>query len=179
MSFCSTQQIRPTAVDRTTFEAFREALVAGSLICEPHTVHRTACLLWNRAAQTIDGWPDLIVTVPSTSRRYALGWEGFPDSFRTDAEGFLYHSGNQDPFSDAYAVSAKPSTVAMRRKQILQIATALARSGQSASVITSLATLVQLPNAILALRFFLNRAGGKQTRYLHQQALLIKTIARH
>jgi integrase len=146
---------------------------------KPHTVHRTACVLWNRAAQTIDGWPDLIVTVPNTSRRYALGWESFPDSFRADAEAFLYRFGNQDPFSDAYAMPAKPSTVAMRRKQILQIATALVGSGQSASAIIDLATLVQLPNATLALRFFLNRAGGKQTKYLHQQALLIKTIARH
>jgi integrase len=38
---------------------------------------------------------------------------------------------------------------------------------------------VQVRNAKQALRFFLDRAGGTSTKYLHQQALLLKTIARH
>lgn len=87
--------------------------------------------------------------------------------------------GNQDPFADDYAVSVRPSTVQLRRRQILQIATALVRRGVPASAVTDLAALVALPHAKLALRFFLDRAGGTPTKYLHQQALLLKTIARH
>jgi integrase len=179
MSDCSARQIGPETVTHAAFEAFGKTLATESLVRQPHIVHRTACVLWNRAVQTIDGWPSLIVTVPSTGRRYALAWENFPDSFRVDADAFLHRLGNQDPFADDYAVSAKPSTVAMRRKQILQIATALVSAGQPTSAVTDLATLVSLPNAKLALRFFLDRNKGKQTKYLHQQALILKTIARH
>ena len=66
----------------------------------------------------------------------------------------------------------------MRRKQILQIATVLVLAGIPARQIVSLAALTEPDNAKRALRFFLDRAGGK-TKYLHQQATLLKTIARH
>jgi integrase len=179
MSFCCAQQLAPEAVEAAHFTAFRQALDTDSLVRQPHTVHRTACVLWNRAAQTVAGWPDLIVAVPSASRRYALEWTSFPNSFRSDAEAFLNRLGNQDPFADDYAPSTKPSTVHMRRKQILQLATALAASDFPIHDITGLAVLAEVANAKLALRFFLDRTGDKITKYLHQHALLLKTIARH
>ena len=135
--------------------------------------------MWNRAAATIAGWPSLTVPVPNRSRRYARDWSEFPASFRADADAFLDRLGNQDPFADDFAPPAKPGTVHMRRKQILQIATALAAAGHPIEGITGLAVLVELPNAKLALRFFKDRAGGEVTKYLHQQALLLKTLARH
>ena len=179
MSFCSAQQITPEAVDAAVFERFRAALDRDSLVKKTWTVYRTACVLWNRAGETLSGWPELVVAVPSASRRYALAWDDFPGSFRADAEAFLYRLGNQDPFADDYAAPAKASTVQMRRKQILQIATALTCSGRPAETITDLTVLVELDNAKQALRFFFDRAGGQSTKYLHQQALLIGTIARH
>ncbi len=133
--------------------------------------------MWNRAAATVAGWPRVHAAVPADNRRYALPWTDFPDSFRADADAFLHRLGNQDPFADDYAVSVRPSTARMRRKQILQIATALVRAGAPASSVTGLATLVDLRHAKQVLRFFLDRAGGKPTKYLHQQALLLKTIA--
>jgi hypothetical protein len=179
MSRCSEQQIAPTAVDAAVFERFRQALDTDSLVKKPHAVHRTTCVLWNHAARTIDGWPPLTVPVPSASRRYALQWQDFPVCFRVDAEAFLERSANQDPFADDYAPSVKPSTTQLRRGQILRIATALTASGVAVDTITGLAVLTELAHAKLALRFFLDRAGGKPQRNLHQQALLLKTIARH
>jgi hypothetical protein len=152
MSDCGARQIAPNAVTAATFAAFGEALAAASLVRQPHMVYRTACLIWNQAGQTIDGWPFLIVPVPSASRRYALEWEAFPESFRADAVAFRVRSGDQDPFAEHYAVSVKPSTLAMRDKQILQIATALVGAGIPASSVTTLATLVDLTHAKLALR---------------------------
>jgi len=166
-------------VDLTVFAQFQQALETDSLAKAPHTVYRTACVLWNRAAQSIAGWPTLTVPVPSGSRRYARDWADLPDSFRSDANAFLDRMGNQDPFADDYAPSTKPSTVHMRRKQILQVATALAASDFPIHDITGLAVLAEVANAKLALRFFLDRTGDKITKYLHQHALLLKTIASH
>lgn len=179
MSVCSERQIAPGAVDAAVFAQLQQALETDSLTKAPHTVYRTACVLWNRAAQTIVTWPTLTVPVPSGSRRYARDWTDFPASFCADANAFLDQPGNQDLLADDYVPSTKPSTMHMRRKQILQIATALAAAGVPVQDITALAVMVEVANAKLALRFFLDRAGKQATKYLHQQALLLKTIARH
>ena len=179
MSDCDARETGPWDVVVPTFETFHQGLINDSLTGEPNRIDRDTRAAWNLAARTIGGWPDLIVPVPDISRRYALGWPDFPESFRVDAEAFLYRGANPDPFSDAYAKPVKVSTVAMRRRQILQIATALVRSGHTASAIPDLATLALVPNATAALRYFRERPGGELTTYTHQQALLLKTIARH
>ena len=179
MSFCSAEGIPPQDVTGTTFERFGAALQKDSLARKPRQVHRIACQLWNQAAKEVTGWPDLVVPVPNASRRYAMFWEDFQPAFRADAEAFLIRLGGQDPFADDYAPSVRPSTVEMRRKQFLQIATAVTQSGVPVEQLTSLATLVLPENAKQVLRFFLARAGGSPTKYLHQQAILLKTIARH
>ncbi len=179
MSFCSTKHVEPGEVTGDTFRVFREALDNDSLVKKPRLVFRTACVLWNKALDGIGGWPGRRVEVPNGSRRYALYWEEFPVPFQDDAAAFLHSKGNQDPFADDYAPSVKPSTTAMRRKQILQMASVLVQSGVAIESITSLAVLVQVDNATRLLRLIYQRAGNKTTKYLHQQALLLKTIARH
>ncbi len=178
MSFCSAAAIEPGDVTPATLEQFREALSNDSIVPNPKQLYRTTCVIWNQASVEIAAWPKLVVPVPDGSRRYALQWTDFPPSFQSDAEKFLTRSANQDPFAKDYAPSIRDSTVAMRRKQILQIGTALVLAGFPTGQIVSLATLTEPDNAKRALRFFLDRSGGK-TKYLHQQAILLKTIARH
>lgn len=179
LRFCSARGIAPAQVDAGTLAAFHDALQAMSLRGKPGDTYRATCLAWNRAAEGVPGWPGHPVPVPSFSRRYALDWDGFPASFAADARAFLTQSGNQDPFADDYAPSVRPGTLDLRRKQILQIATALVLSGVPPAEITGLAVLVSPENAARALRFFRDRPGGKGSKYLHQQALLLRTIARH
>jgi integrase len=177
--FCSAGGIEPEQVEAGTFAAFHDALQSMSVHGKPWEIYRTACLAWNNAMATVPGWPKQPVPVPSASRRYAMESDEFPPAFVADRDAFLTHSGNRDPFDDDYAPSVEPSTVAMRRKQIMQIATALVRSEFPVGEITGLAVLVRPVNAQRALRYLRARAGGKPTKYLHQQALLLKTIARH
>lgn len=179
MSFCSANAIAPDGVTPAMFEQFGQALRDDSIAPDPGQTYRTACMLWNQAVADIAGWPSVVVPVPDRSRRYAMQWEEFPAAFRQDAESFLNRLGDQDPFADDYAPSVRPSTVVMRRKQVLQIATAAVRSGVPVEQVTGLGVLVQPEIAKQVLRFFLTRAGGKSTKYLHQQAILLKTIARH
>ena len=179
MSYCSASGIAPEHVTPAVMEQFGQALHDDSIAPNPRQTYRTACMLWNQAVVEIPGWPSVVVPVPDRSRRYAMHWEEFPTGFRDDAEAFLNRLADQDPFADDYAPPVRPSTVVMRRKQILQIATAAVRSGLPVEQVTGLAVLVQPDIARQALRFFLKRAGDKATKYLHQQAILLKTIARH
>ena len=164
MSFCSADGIAPDGVTPAVFERFGQALHDDSIAPNPRQTYRTACILWNQAVAEIPGWPSVMVPVPDRSRRYAMYWEEFPAAFRQDAEAFLNRLGDQDPFSDDYAPSVRPSTVVMRRKQILQIATAAVRSGLPVEQVTSLAVLVQPDIAKQVLRFFLTA----RRRQVHQ-----------
>ena len=179
MSFCTAWGIKPDEVTDQTFAQFRAALDADSLVRNISTVHRTAAILWNQAANTISGWPEIQVTVPSASRRYALEWSDFPSSFAADAKAFLTRLGTDDPFADDYVPAVRPSTVRVRRKQILQLATGLILSGVPHEQVTGLADLVGGDHPKRILRVLLDRTGGKPSVHLHAQALLLKTIARN
>lgn len=177
MSYCSRQGLAPHQVDLGTFESFREVLHNASLHRTPEGVYRTTVCIWNDARDTVTGWPDLVIPLATDPRRYALPWEHFPATFRADAEAFLSHTGNQDPLADDYAPSVKPSTVIMRRRQMLQLASALVAAGKAISEITALSVLVHPSNAQAALRHLLNRKKGKITPFLGQQAQLLRVIA--
>ncbi len=179
MSFCSQAGIEPAEVDASVLARFQASLLGNSLHATPDSVYRTTVRLWHDATTQLSCLPDVAVTLPPDPRRYALPWDHFPDSFRADTEAFLAHSGNQDPLADNYAPSVKPSTVAMRRKQILQLASALVASGKEPAYVISLAVLVHPCNAQAALRHLLNRKNGAITPFIGQQAQLLRTIARH
>jgi integrase len=178
MRFCSANQIAPEDVDAAVFERFRDALENESLVRHPKLVYRTACVLWNRASQSIAGWPAVEVPVPNGSRRYSLRFDDLPASFRADAEGYLMHLGDQDPFADDYVASLRPATIDARRNQIRQLTTAAILSGCPMEEMTSLAALVKPENAKRALRFFWDRAGQVKKESVHQLALLLRSIAR-
>src|SRR5271165_3047600 len=110
LSFCTARGIAPETIGPAAFDAFRTALEEESLTGMPGTIYRRTCTTWNKAAGSIPGWPSFQPAVPADSRRYALDWAAFPESFQADANAFLHRLGNQDPFADDYAVSVKPST---------------------------------------------------------------------
>jgi integrase len=179
MSYCTTHEIDPDAVDQAVFDRYRDALENESLVKNPKQVYRTTCIVWNEASRTTSEWPQVQVIVPNGTRHYAYGWDKFPEAFRADAEDYLDHLTCEDVFSDDYVEALRPATIEGRRQQILQIASALVLSGHPADQITGLAALVTPANAKLALGFFWERAGKQKTERLYHQAVLIRNIARH
>jgi integrase len=179
LHFCSREGIDPEDFDVTTMPRFRDALVRTSLRSNPNSNYNSTCRLWNQAAGTVPGWPTIVVDVQCDARKYALRPDAFPQDFLDDAERFLANAGDQNPFAADYAPSVKPSTLADRRKVILQLASALVSSGMPANQVTSLAVLVVPKNAEAALRHLLDRQGGKPTPYLGHQAQLLVTLAKY
>jgi integrase len=150
-----------------------------SFVREPKVIYRRACILWNQAASIIPGWPKLQVPVPNETRHYSFAWAGFPPSFLADVEAYLTHLGNEDPFAENYLPALRTKTVKSRRKQIRQLASAAVHYGCPIQEMASLADLVKAANVERALRFLWDRGGQVKTESLHQQAILLRNLARH
>lgn len=179
MSHCTRANIEPHEVAVSTFDDFQSTLAAKSLKCDPDSIYRSTVRCWNSAVTTVPAWPTLIVPLERHSRYYSLPWEDFPASFVADIDAFLAGSRNEDLFDDHWGVPVKASTVAVRRRQLRQLASALVLSGFPAAGLVSLRLLIQSANAKAALKALNERQGGQKTVSLGAKAWLLSVIARH
>jgi len=179
MNFCGSRGIEPSAVDGTVFEDFRRHLTERSLVRNPATVYAQTCRLWDRAGETVAGWPEYRVRLPGASKGYSLDWSTFPESFQKDVEAFLYQKANPNILLDSYSRPTREATTIGRRKCLRQMATALAASGFPVEGITSLSVLTDPQNAETILTFFIDRAEGEIKDGLYTYACLLRTVARH
>jgi integrase len=175
---CSTQQIPPGQLDDAVSAAFGAALL-NSLIERPKQVHRDACLAWNRAAESIPGWPALRLSVPQNRRDYAFPVTHYPASFGTELQAYLGHVAGTDLFTEAARRPASPLTLNDNRLQLLQLAAALVHTGRDPATIGRLADLVEVEAAQTALTFLWQRNGKRKTGQLHRFALLLIKLAKH
>jgi integrase len=181
MRFCSTQGIAPEEVDDTAFERFRVALEQTSLVRHPERVHRDTAYCWNRAATTVPGWPAKRLMVPRRAKQpYVLPPEAFPASFRADLAAWLARLAGEDLLAALPFRPVRPATRERRHLQVLQLASALVHcGGRAPAELKGLADLVEPAAVREALRFFLERAGGRPTRQIHELAAAALVIARH
>lgn len=155
--FCSNQGISPEAVDDATFNRFRDTLDATDLKNSPRQVARSACQFWNKAADTIPGWPQHHVTVPNYTRFYAVSWSRFPTSLTAEIDAWLARLAGTDPLDELPFRPLRESSIATRRKQLHEYASALVHAGHPPDSLRSMADLVEVDRVKDALRFIINR----------------------
>ena len=158
MSYCTARGIAPAAVTAETVVQFGTEVETYSLVRDPGAIYRDTCTLWNKAVETIPGWPPLQVEVPSRRRDFALPLTAFSPPFQAEVEAFLTRAAEPDVFSEHYSKPIADNTVRNRRRQILMAATALVHCGTPIQTITGLDMLVDPDNAKAALRFLHRRA---------------------
>ena len=176
MRFCTEHEIAPAEVTDAVFDRFRLTLESQSTVKAPHTVHRTACDQWNKAAALVDGWPPVRVRVPVSGSNYAFAWADFPDSFRSDVEAFLCPCNVSDPFAEEYMPVRRASTVQLHRARIRQMASLLVRDGVAIDSLTALAQLAE-PAAAKRILLAAHKRLGKGSPQLHGMAMQLKVIA--
>jgi integrase len=177
--YCTTNDIPPECVCDTVVDGFARQLTENSLIDRPKHVHRSACLAWNRAAATIVGWPEHRLTVPDNRSHHALPLSTYPASFGADLEAWFDHLSGKNLFSEVAARPISPTTVRSNRRLVLQLATAMVRSGRDPSSITRLADLIAIDALKPALETIWRRAGEKKTAHLHNHAMMLIKVAKH
>ena len=173
-SFCTRKGIEPTEVATETFVDFAEALHARSLEEEHEAIARTTVTNWNRGVTTVPGWPQLTILQERHARFYSLPWEAYSESYRADVDAYLNTHSNGRIFSVDYRRSVKPSTIALRRRQLRIASALLIESGVPIENLTSLRVLAQPDNVVALCERHLERKGEAT----HSLAQIVNTLAR-
>jgi integrase len=177
--YCSERGVLPTDIDDQTIAVYGRDLILKSLLERPKQAYRNACLAWNKAMNTVAGWPQHKLTIPNSRPTYTLSPSAFPSSFGTDLDAYLEHLSGDDLFGEMGGRPASLDTLKGRRKQILGLASALVEAGHDPQSIRSLADLVAPKAAQAALTTVWNRLGQRKTGYLHNLALLLVILGHH
>ncbi len=178
--FCVQQGLDPDDVDDTTSESFRTALVRFSLVPNPRVVHRDFCRGWNRAANTVAGWPQRQLTESHVSdRNRSLLWESVPASFKDDADRCLAWLGGDTQYRDTPPrIILQPASRKRMRHHFGALLMGLAKRGYDLEQFRSLSDLLAPEYVKEALRHRLDQRDGTPAQYERSIAYTVQRIAR-
>ena len=175
------QCLRPDEMSDAFLASVVDAYRVGKWSGNPARYQRTVANLWNEAAATLPGWPQVTLTPPtSLARPKHLPLTAFPASFVADLDAYLaWLSG-----TDVLAASApprvyKPTTVKLRSDSLRLAASTLAEAIGDPESVVSLAALVQPVHVKTILTIYRQRAGNINTAFIHGLAVALVAVARH
>jgi hypothetical protein len=152
----------PWSVSETSVAAFIAYTTEVQFTVKPRDLHKQVARCWNRAAQTVPGWPQITLAVPDFRRQPAsLRWETFERSFVEDVERYLSLLGGENLLDeDAPDQPCKPSTIITRRTYLKLAASAAVKQGVSVKTLRSLGDLVSPPVVRKIIEHYLTKKGG-------------------
>ena len=179
--YCTAIDIEPCQVRNEHILGFLEILTEESFTNKPDQVVVNAVKTWNRLRAEIDGWPNYELAQPPRKKEpWTIPLEQFPSSFQEDVARWLYRLSHPDPLDASGPMKPlRSATIAHRRHQIQQMASALFLSGTPITDIRSLADLVELVAFKDGLRQLMSRFEDKPTEAIHGLAVGLKSIATH
>jgi len=179
LRYCSLHGIAPEAVDDTVVADYHRYLVDHSLKQHPHRVYRQTCRAWNDAAAEFAGWPRVTLKVPSFQHpTQTIPFEQYPPGFAAEVEDYLAWLAGRHLLADRQPPAVcRPSTVALRRTQIQQLASAAVHGGIGTGELDSLRALVSRPAVEASIRHYLAKHDDQPTPYIRDLAKTLKRIA--
>jgi integrase len=178
--FCTAEGIAPDDVDDEVLARFHAHLKQTLTNKSPRDIHRKACKVWNKAAETIEGWPQPRVKVPCYRRDYAIPRGQFLPSLLADVDGYVAHLGPDDVLADDSDFhSLRPISIKTRALELHEFASALVHRGIDPQTLTSLADLVEVETFKEGLRFFYQeRTPGKYLQ-AYRMAVILLPVAKY
>jgi integrase len=173
---------RGTTPDTATvndLEAFGAVLRDCSLSKNPKRDWREICWIWNKAARTVGGWPNISLPVAKKRVPYTLPWSAFPPSLKADVDRYLDRIAGRDLLQDLPFRPVRAETVDLRERQLRSFASALVHRGREAATLGSLADLVEVETLKEGLRFFLERNNNQSSFYIQNLACTLQAVAKH
>ena len=161
--FCSVRSNEPEGVTDAVIAAFN-AYLNDSLLKSPDKIFAAMACAWRAAQTTVDGWPQIAITIPNRRRDWTLPWSHFPASLQRDCASWCDRLAGCDPLAEGPVRIVRPGTVAHRERQIRTFASALALQGRDPATLTSLRDLVEIDALKAGLMFLIERSGGKRRR---------------
>jgi len=177
MRYCSKQGMAPDGVDDSVAAAFLEALEQESLIKEPQVHHQTVCRLWNKMAETVEGWPQAELTVPSyEDRLYAIDDDLIHPDLHKEIEAYLEFLEGKELFG-SLKKPFRPASIDAARGHIRRYLSALHHSGFDVMSLRSLEEMVAFPVFKQAMKWFWERNGNKTSKHIGEVGWSIRCIA--
>jgi integrase len=177
--YCSDIGIAPEQVDDAVLDRFRLAITNEGMVRKPREAHRVACKAWNHLLGTVSNWPLRRLIEPSYKVSSTLPWDTFPRTLKVDVDSYLERLAGRDLLAELDFRPLRPSSIATRERQLRQFASALVHRGRDPQTVRGLADLVAIDTLKDGLRFFLDRAGNKKTKAVHDLACALRAMARH
>ncbi len=177
--YCSAQHIRPDDVNDAIMAGYLKAMQTEGLIRRARQVHRTACLLWNKAAETIPSWPQTKVVVPRYSTTYILPWDTFPASLSQDIERYLTQLGGTDLYADHDFAPVRGSTVQSHRNLLREAAASFVHADGDPAHLKSLADLVQMDAVKRVLSYLQTRSKTETSIQMFRVTSILVIVAKH
>jgi integrase len=179
LRYFSVRGIEPEMVTQAHGDAFVRALEEETLLKDPAATWRDIVWAWNHSQAEVPGWPNVTLSFESRRRTYSQPWTSFPPSFKADVDAYLDRLSGCDLADETPFRPVRPATRQLRERQLRTFASALVQRGRAPSTICTLADLVA-PDAFKdALRFFLDRRGGKSSRGIEELASTLRLVAKH
>jgi integrase len=180
LKYGSATGIDPWSVSETSVAAFIAYTTEVQFTVKPNDLHKQVARCWNRARETVPGWPQITLTVPDFRPQPAsLPWEAFELSFLQDVEHYLSLLGGANLLDeDAPDQPCKPSTIKTRRDYLKLAASAAVKQGVPIESLGLLADLVSPPIVRLILEHYLGKKGGKIATFTTDMAERLYAIAR-
>jgi excisionase family DNA binding protein len=180
-NWCAMNRVMPAAVSNEHVQQFREWLEARTLFPEPKARARDVPLLWNKAAESIEGWPRQRLTRISFKRpNERMSWKELPESFYQESRTYLNMRAAPDPFDERPNTPSKAlaqKTIRLQSEHLRLAASSVAESGLTAP--NTLAELVAPENVKAALRFYHDKAGRKPNAFATGLAATLLQVARY
>ena len=175
--YASAQRIEPDDVNDKVLDEFHLALVAESIVRDPHEIYRGAIKSWNNAAERISGWPQQRLNFKKRRKIFSLPWAAFPQTFAADVEAYLRRAAGLDLGDDHFTRAQRPRTLQTRRAQLRLFASALVRSGVNAKSLVDLRTMLSPEVAAQGLQFLVTRNNDRSSVKISNIALFLPTLA--
>jgi integrase len=179
MRYCNHLDIAPFEVSDNASEGFFRYLNEGTSSANPKKKHRQTCQDWNRAADAIDGWPQVRLTVPVYHHRFSLPISQFPPSLVADLDAWAAAGASTDPLRpDGPKHPLQPITIRTKLRVLRYFASALVHSGVAVHRITSIASLVEPENFERGIAYLWKRAGSQRSKWLSEVSNELANVAR-
>jgi len=180
LRYCSANDINPSSVSDGAVEAFIRYTNEVQFTIKPRDLHKQVTRCWNRAQESVPGWPQVTLTIPDfRPKATSLPWDAFPRSLLEDVERHLALLGGDNILDeDAPDRACKPSTITTRRNYLRLAASAAAKQGVPAETLGSLADLVSPSTVRLILEHYLAKKDGEIVTFTIDMAERLLAIAR-
>jgi integrase len=179
-SYCSAMNIAPEDVGKEALLGLYEALDAEGGVKDPKIILRHVTSYWNYHLLRVEGWPNIHLETPFTSKKYKLSLSDLPCSLQDQIAQWQDRRLGGDILSlDRIANKSRPKTVQHQTDQVLRYL-GLAVNNDLAKLkdLTSLRAVLE-PSLVRATLTILLKEKRLTIGYVHQYAYVLLGIARH